>query len=240
MRSMLFRALLCALVSCVVACEAKQGEAGKAGAEGAAGMVGPQGPAGPQGEPGPAGPAGPQGPAGSGGAAGEQQPRWVLRDADGDVVRAEVYPAGPIDDTAQSGPGEYLPRRCVMVTKFPGASYTGWGYDLETGLLTEACSGLSASIRPFFINQNCTGEMYAVLSGEGYRLFYEGKFYGSVGPRVLMPSGTTFYNKTNNECQETSAFSNPIPSEAFVFKQAELPASLLELPGVPPFTLSVE
>lgn len=186
MRSMLSRALLGALVSFVVACEAEQGKPGAAGAmgaEGAAGMVGPAGPQGPQGEPGPAGPAGPQGPAGSGG--GDVGPaRWILRDADGAYVHAIVEPTrGEIVPSAihPNLPTREINHKCFMVRQLGEQSFgSGRIFDLQTGTQTLECGLLVSSC--LYDNDQCSGECYVRQGGPRQ---VEGELVAGLGEPVM-------------------------------------------------------
>lgn len=160
---MLFRALLCALVSCVVACEAKQGEAGKAGAEGAAGMVGPQGPAGPQGEPGPAGPAGPPG-------AGYAQ--LVLRDKNGDKIDGIFSPlTAPATVSAGANRlqfGEYPTKPYVCFTSSE-LNEEKWVPNLYYSLTDGSiCDEYMFAYRPAdkFENDTCTNPIHYAFTEE--------------------------------------------------------------------------
>jgi hypothetical protein len=241
MRSMLSRALLCALVSCVVACEAKQGEAGKAGAMGAEGMTGmvgpagPAGPAGPQGEPGPVGPQGPAGPAGSGGGA-ELPPRWVLRDADGDVVPHAVAPDA---DMFTGEPQEIAdPTTAVVLRTNDGRALSGARYSLDTGRLVDPASALAVRYK----TSDCTGPMYR--GGIGAYAIVDGEIYKVNEQKEILPSGTTLYGKsgTDGMCEQAGLPAQPNPltmdRELQVFERASSP--LEDLLNNPPYTLTVE
>lgn len=236
MRSIRLSALLCALVF-VVACEAKQGEAGKAGAmgaEGSTGMVGPAGPAGPQGEPGPAGPAGPQGPAGSGGGA-ELPPRWVLRDADGDVVPHAVAPAA---DVFTGVPSELeAPTTVVVLRTNDGRALSGARYSLDTGRLVDQATAMVVRYKM----PDCTGPMYR---GIGAYAVVDGDIYKVNAQKEILTAGTTLYSKSSTDgmCERADLLGQPNPltadREFQVFERASSP--LEDLLNNPPYTLIVE
>lgn len=237
MQSILFRALLCALVSCVVACEGPQGSKGAAGAmgaEGEAGMVGPAGPQGPQGEPGPAGPAGPQGPAGPAGG-GEQLPRWVLRDADGDLVPHAVTQGAEI---LTGEPQEVeAPTTVAILRTADGRALRGARYNLDTGRLVDQVS-VSAVL---YKTDDCTGTMY---KGVDDFMIVNGEFYKANSQSEIIPSGTTLYGKGGDGvCYRASVgigLTNPLSSdkEFYIWQRAENP--LENLLSNPPYALQVE
>jgi hypothetical protein len=240
MRSMLSRALLCALVSCVVACEAKQGEAGKAGAmgaEGMTGMVGPAGPAGPQGEPGPVGPQGPAGPAGSGGGA-ELPPRWVLRDADGDVVPHAVTPG--YQQPPAGGLGELAaPDTVSILYTDDGRALSGAKYRLDTGKL--ALNGRGH----FFLTADCSDTPRILSVNVGEVMWIRGEVWTSgTSEGGALPAGTTLYAlNAQEQCSmlEALGLNNPTTQEIGATRLWDrTPHPLEDFLNNPPYTLTIE
>lgn len=236
MRSILSAALLSALVLSLVACEGPAGKAGTAGASGEAGMVGPQGP---QGDPGPQGPQGEQGPPGPAGAV-ELPPRWVLRDADGDVVRAEVEPVyvTPIESDDLGDFGARTAPACVHITKLGDELWPdGLIYDLTTGQLSAECTP-DADIREVaYTTSDCTGRAYATRSSQRAQLVRrvsEG-VRGLYGPKETLPAGTQLY--AGSPCQ---AGGMPFPEAAELWPWREIPAKYADILGAPPYSLDVE
>lgn len=238
MRSMLFRALLGALVSCAVACEGpagKSGAAGAMGAEGEAGMVGPAGPQGPQGEPGPAGPAGPQGPAGPAGSGGDAElPRWVLRDADGDLVPHAVAPSA---DIFNGEPQEIADLTTVTILRTAdGRALRGARYNLDTGRLVDQAS----SNEIWYKTPDCTGTMYKGISPY---MILNGNIYKADNSKEIIPTGTTIHAKGHDGlCYKASLLGqqNPLTSdkELYIWERANSP--LEDLLNNPPYSLEVE
>jgi len=236
MRSILSAALLSALILSLVACEGPAGKAGAAGASGEAGMTGPQGP---QGEPGPQGPQGEQGPPGPAGTV-ELPPRWVLRDANGELVRAEVEPVY-VTPNESDDLGDFGVRAapvCVHVTKLGDELWPeGLIYDLSTGQLSAECTPYANIGEIAYTTSDCTGRAYTARSSQRTQLVRrvsEG-VRGLYGPKETLPAGTQLYG--GSPCQ---AGGMPFTEEAKLWPWREIPAKYADILSASPYSLTIE
>lgn len=247
MRSELTRALV--ISAFLFAACSSDGSQGSAGAQGAAGPQGPQGPQGERGEQGPQGlqgergeqgPIGPQGPAAPGSEQGGA-PRWVLRDANGAIVRAIVHPAAAYgsfalgDDLGPYAPPDAL---CFYADALDGHKWPSVAYSLNTGKPSVECATQWPSTAIIFFDPQCEGTAYASDPNPMKGIAIGDGVYAIWGMRDRThPAGSTYYSRgADGTCTARAT----LGVEASYWTYRPIPNRYADAFDNPPYTLTSE